>query len=319
MSDTKNLPTSAVESAMPAAVGVFGSMNNFVEAQRMVNALAASDIVPENYKGNVANCLVALEMSQRTGAGIMAVMQNLHIISGRPSWSSSFIIAALNSCGLFSPIRYEIEELGEKTMDYTFWDGPKGQRQKKSGKITIPSIRCRAWAYDRATNDRLDGPWVSTEMAVQEGWWTKNDSKWPTMTDLMLRYRAAAFFGRLYAPHVTMGMHGDDEVADIEPRDITPPKPANQNAASSLNDELGSGAFGGGQTAAPEAPQAAQPGVSPRQRASRKAAAAAAPAGDVIEGSATTVDEDHQPAPEAPAQEQAPQTQQTGSAGPQLW
>lgn len=315
----KQLPANHVEPAMPAAVGVFGSMNNFVEAQRMVNALASSDIVPDTYKGNVANCLVALEMSQRTGAGIMAVMQNLHIISGRPSWSSSFIIAALNSCGLFSPVRYDVEELGEKTMDYTFWDGPKGQRQKKNGKITIPMIRCRAWAYDRATNDRLDGPWVSTEMAVLEGWWTKNDSKWPTMTDLMLRYRAAAFFGRLYAPHVTMGMHAEDEIGDIEPRDITPQKPANQNnAAASLNDELGAGAFGGGSSA--PAPEAPNPGPSPRQRASRKAAAAAA-AGDVIEGSATTVAEDQQPpAAAAHTHEQAPQTQQTtGAAGGALW
>lgn len=312
----KQLPANHVESAMPAAVGVFGSMNNFVEAQRMVNALASSDIVPDTYKGNVANCLVALEMSQRTGAGIMAVMQNLHIISGRPSWSSSFIIAALNSCGLFSPVRYDVEELGEKTMDYTFWDGPKGQRQKKTGKITIPMIRCRAWAYDRATGDRLDGPWVSTEMAVLEGWWTKNDSKWPTMTDLMLRYRSAAFFGRLYAPHVTMGMHAEDEIGDIEPRDITPQKPANQNnAAASLNDELG--AFGGG-SAAP-APEAAPAATKPR----RSSKAAAAPAGDVIEGTTTTVAEDQQPpaaAAAAPAQEQAPQTQQTtGAAGGALW
>ena len=266
-------------------------MNNFVEAQRMVQALAASDIVPATYKGNVANCLVALEMSQRTGAGIMAVMQNLHVIHGRPSWSSSFIIAALNSCGRFAPLRFAVTGEGDKK-------------------------ECFAWTVD-STGERLDGPPVSIAMAKAEGWFSKSGSKWQTMPDLMLRYRAAAFFGRLYAPDVLMGMHSEDEAADIEPRDITPQKPANQNStAASLNDELGSGAFGGGQAAAP-APQAAPAATKPR--ASRAKAAAAAPAGDVIEGTASVVDDQQPPAAETPIQEQAPQTQQPGSAGAQLW
>jgi hypothetical protein len=32
----------------------------------------------------------------------------------------------------------------------------------------------------------------------------------------MMRYRAAAFFGRLYAPEITMGMHSVEEVVDIQ-------------------------------------------------------------------------------------------------------
>jgi len=35
------------------------------------------------------------------------------------------------------------------------------------------------------------------------------------MPDLMLRYRAATLFARLYAPELTMGIHTDDEVIDI--------------------------------------------------------------------------------------------------------
>jgi hypothetical protein len=43
------------------------------------------------------------------------------------------------------------------------------------------------------------------------------------MPELMMRYRAAAFFGRLYAPEITMGMHTTEEVIDIqheEPRAV---------------------------------------------------------------------------------------------------
>ena len=174
------------------ALAVFGSAQGFELAQRQAKALATSTLVPADYRGNVGNCLIAVEIAQRTGSGIMAVMQNLHVIHGRPSWSSSFIIAALNTCGRFSPLRFDV-------------------RHDDKGA----PVSCRAWAYEKATDDRLDGPEVTMAMAHAEGWVSRNGSKWKTMPELMLRYRAAAFFGRLYAPDVLMGMHTDDEVIDV--------------------------------------------------------------------------------------------------------
>jgi hypothetical protein len=46
------------------------------------------------------------------------------------------------------------------------------------------------------------------------------------MRELMLRYRAAAFFARLYAPDITLGMQTAEEVEDIDPpeRNVTPAK-----------------------------------------------------------------------------------------------
>ncbi len=169
----------------------FSSAGAFESAQRMALALCSSNIVPEQYRGkdNIGNAIVALEMAQRIGASPLAVMQNLHIIHGRPSWSSTFIIAALNSCGRFAPIRFEVTGEGDNR-------------------------ECRAWTTDRQ-GERLEGPPVSIAMAKKEGWATKNGSKWATMPDLMLRYRAAAFFGRLYAPDVLNGMHAADELEDI--------------------------------------------------------------------------------------------------------
>ena len=170
----------------------FSSITNFESAQRMAMALCSSDLVPETYRGkdNIGNALIALEMSQRIGASPLAVMQNLNIIHGRPAWSSSFIIAALNTCGRFSPLRFRVEGTGESAI-------------------------CIAWAYDRSGGEILEGPQASIAMAKAEGWFQKNGSKWRTMPDLMLRYRAAAFFGRLYAPDVLNGMHTADEVEDF--------------------------------------------------------------------------------------------------------
>jgi hypothetical protein len=170
----------------------FASLDGFEGAQRMAKALVSSDLVPESFRGadKIGNALIALELSQRIGASPIAVMQNLHIIHGRPSWSSSFIIAALNACGRFSPIRFRVEGEGEERT-------------------------CVAWTYDQATKEVLEGPQVSIAMAKAEGWATKAGSKWKTMPDLMLRYRAAAFFGRLYAPDVLSGMSTADEAQDI--------------------------------------------------------------------------------------------------------
>jgi hypothetical protein len=35
------------------------------------------------------------------------------------------------------------------------------------------------------------------------------------MPELMIRYRAAAFFSRLYAPEITMGMQTREEIIDV--------------------------------------------------------------------------------------------------------
>ncbi len=188
-----------IESNVPAVVTspnevtVF-TTSGFENAQRMAKALATSNMVPKDYQGNLANCLVALELSLRTGSSVMAVMQNLHVIHGRPSWSSSYIIAAVNNCGRFAPLKFLI----------------KGEGDAKT---------CIAWTTDK-TGERLEGPPVSIAMAKAEGWYSKNGSKWQTMPDLMLRYRAAAFFGRLYAPEILMGMQSEDEMREV--KDVTP-------------------------------------------------------------------------------------------------
>ena len=162
--------------------------------------------MPTTYKNNVANTLVALEMANRMGASPLMVMQNLHIIHGRPSWGSSFIIASLNSCGRFSTLRF----VGD-------------------------SNKCKAVATDKATGEVLEGPTVSLEMAKAEGWLTKTGSKWITMPELMLKYRAAAFFGRLYAPEVLMGMQTSEEIVDITPLQPASVDAINEKLRLSLN------------------------------------------------------------------------------------
>jgi hypothetical protein len=169
----------------------FASVEGFELANRIGKAFAASTLVPAQYRDNVANCIVALEMANRMQASPLMVMQNLYIVHGNPGWSSKFLIACFNQCGRFTALRYEFDLNA---------DG-------------VP-IGCRAWAIERATKERLVGSTVTLDMAKAEGWSTKSGSKWKTMPELMLQYRAAAFMIRVYAPEISMGLSTDDELRD---------------------------------------------------------------------------------------------------------
>lgn len=182
---------------------VFSGIQQFENAQRIAKALASSTLIPPQFQGQngFANCLVALEIANRLNLSPFLVMQHVHVIHGRPSFSSQFLIALVNGCGEFSPLRFELRGEGEQQA-------------------------CRCTATDVKSGELLEGPWVSIAMAKKEGWATKNGSKWASMPELMLRYRAAAFWQRLFASHLTLGFKTEEEVVDIEPVTVRPaPEP----------------------------------------------------------------------------------------------
>lgn len=236
---TENLPTVQVEKDNY----VFASESSFVAAQRMAAPLAQSNLVPADYRGNLGNCLIALEISQRLKASPLLIMQNLYVIEGRPSWSAQFLIATINACGRYSPLRFAMKDLGEREVECIKeykWEKTADGKNKKTpimGKITIQDKSCTAWAIERETGERLESSEISVGMAVKEGWYQKNGSKWQTMPEQMLRYRAASFFARIYSPELTMGMQTTDEVSDMaEIKDVTPSQTSTQT--SSINDIL---------------------------------------------------------------------------------
>jgi len=174
----------------------FMSLRSFEFTQRAATLLAASTLVPKEYQNNVPNCVIALNMASRMGADPLMVMQNLYVVYSRPGWSSQFLISTFNTSGKFSALRYE-------------WAGKKG----------TDDFGCKAWAIEKATGERLEGSTVTIDIAKKEGWYTKNGSKWQTMSDQMLMYRAASWFIRAYAPEMAMGMHTTEEIIDIEGND----------------------------------------------------------------------------------------------------
>lgn len=178
-----------VSHPMTSTEVTFGNKTDFEHAQRVAKMLSVSNLIPKEYQNNIPNTMIALEMANRIGASPLMVMQNLYIVHGKPSWSGSFVIGALNSCGRFTPLRFEMSGSGE-------------------------TLACKAWAKDKKTGDTLNGTTVTMAMAKAEGWVNKSGSKWQTMPEQIIQYRAGAFFGRLYAPDILMGMPMDAEVED---------------------------------------------------------------------------------------------------------
>ena len=174
--ETQNLPT--LQSGSP--------LDN---AKAIAAELSKSDIIPKEFQNKPANCLIAVELANRLNASPFQVMQNMDVIYGRPALRSSFVIACINNSGkIKGSLKFEIDQAHTK---------------------------CRAWAIEKETGEKLTGPTITMEMAQSEGWLGKNGSKWKTMPDLMLRYRAASFFGRLYCPEILNGMYTEDEVKDF--------------------------------------------------------------------------------------------------------
>lgn len=209
-----------VQKIMNAPMGVTAGFQNaegFALLQRMANMFASSTLVPPQFQDNFGNCVIALNMAQRLGADPLMVMQNLYVVHGTPSWSSKFMIAMFNQCGRYESIHYE--ETGKKGTD-------------TQGII--------AWAKEKSTGEILKGPEVTIKIAKDEGWYGKNGSKWKTMPDQMLRYRAAAWFIRTTAPELSMGLQTVDEVTDtidVTARDIVE-KPVEEIRHKANTEEL---------------------------------------------------------------------------------
>jgi hypothetical protein len=177
----------------------FGSSQGFELMQRGAKLLAASTLIPKDYQGNFSNCVVALNMANRLGADPLMVMQNLYVVHNRPSWSAQFLIASFNQCGNFSAIRYK-------------WSGTEGQ----------DDWGCQAYATERANSEVITGPLITIALSKKEGWFGKSGSKWQTIPQLMLMYRAAAWLVRTHAPEISMGLQTAEEVHDVydEAKDI---------------------------------------------------------------------------------------------------
>lgn len=164
-------------------------MNN---SWRTAQMISKTSIVPQAYKENAGNCLIAIDIANRMGLSPIMVMQNSQVVQGNFTWKGSACKGLIDNCGRFTKTKYVY--VGEKGTDD--WG-------------------CFLEAEDKQTGEVVRGATVTLKMAKDEGWMNKNGSKWKTMPELMMQYRSATFFARVHCPQALMGFYTTDEMIDI--------------------------------------------------------------------------------------------------------
>jgi len=163
---------------------------SFADAMRMAKVLSAAPMVPQSYRNEPGNCLIAIDMAQRMNMPPMMIMQNLYIVNGNPGWSGQACIALINASGRFTALKFKEHQDGD-------------------------DFSCTAYATEIESGETVYGTTVDRKMAKECGWLDKNGSFWKKMPMQMARYRAAAFFARTYCPQALMGLYTTDELYDI--------------------------------------------------------------------------------------------------------
>ena len=196
------------------STNVFSDREAFQNIYDIGKMFAASSLVPQAYQGKPMDCTIAVDMANRMNVSPMFVMQNLYVVKGKPSWSGQACMSMVKASPLFTDVHHVYT--GEKGND---------------------SWGCYVQAVRKSDGEVVKGPEVTIAMAKAEKWYSKIDkfgnetSKWQTMPELMLAYRASSFFARIHIPNALMGCAVEGEVEDItKPSTPKAPNPLMEDA-----------------------------------------------------------------------------------------
>ena len=179
---------------------VWQNKDQFNQLLRAAQMLSQTSIIPQNYQGKPQDCFLAIEMANRMGVSPIVVMQNMYVVKGKPSWAGQACTMLINSCGKFKDVKH-------------IYTGEKG----------TPNRGCYVTATRISDGSTVNGVEVTMQMAQAEGW--TSNSKWRNLPELMLAYRASAFFARVYCPEAMMGVQTTEELYDA---DVKPVSVANE-------------------------------------------------------------------------------------------
>lgn len=189
---TVQAPETALAAKPQTGVGsVWTDSKEYNRIGQMAQMLSKSNLVPQSYQGKPEDCFLALQFAVRLGMEPLTVMQNLYVVKGKPSWSGQFCMALIRANPAFTNVR----------LVYT---GTKGT-DNRGAYVT---------AFRTSDGSVVDGTEVTMAMAKAEGW--TSNTKWKSMQEQMLGYRAAAFFARLHCPEALLGLQTKEEVEDVD-------------------------------------------------------------------------------------------------------
>ena len=157
------------------------------EAMRYSQAIADAGIVPDSFKRQPANILVAQEIAKALQESVWVTMSEMSIISGRPSFSAKFM-------------RSRVRQAGHKLREYF---------DEETGTAKAVIIRSDDPEFEHTSK------WNRAK-AEQHGLWGKGH--WKKNPELMLKNRALSEVVREACYEVMGGVaYTADEVQDFAP------------------------------------------------------------------------------------------------------
>lgn len=166
----------------------------YEHVQRVAKVYLGSSMIPGHFK-KLEDVFVVCQMAFRMNVDPLMLLQNTYVVSGKPGLTGQMGIALVNASGILK---------GRLKFRYEGKDDTRA---------------CTAWGIDRESGEILECR-IDMEVVKGEGW-LKN-TKWKTMRDQMLAYRAGAWFGRMYCPDALFGLQTSDELDDVDMLNVTP-------------------------------------------------------------------------------------------------
>lgn len=178
MNEVTTIPQGSRDVSTP--MDAYLDASKFNQLMTVAEVFSKSSLVPAHFRGKKEDCFIALQLAIRLGADPFAVMQNTYNVKGSPGMEAKMVIALINTSGLFKDrLEFKLEFSGE-------------------------SRQCKAIATGH--NGKTYEAVYEFKTAKAEGLVDKENSKWKTMPDIMLQYRSATVFSRLYCPELLLGM-----------------------------------------------------------------------------------------------------------------
>ena len=165
-------------------------LQKFEQVKQIANVFYNSALVPSAIRGKspgegIANIILAFSLASEMQENPLILMQNVFFVGGTPGWKTQYMIAKANRSKIFAG------RINWRTTN-------------PNGNLTVT-----AYAKLAGTGEDVE---VSVDMAMAKAEdWTRN-AKYKSMPEHMLRWRAAAFLIRLYAPEIMLGYSTVEEL-----------------------------------------------------------------------------------------------------------
>ena len=186
------------------------SCQTFDQAFKLAEMFSKSAMVPKQYQGNAANCLVAMAYGDSLGMAPLQAMQSVAVVNGIPALYGDGMLALVQASPVFDGIEESIE------------DGAAVCTVKRRGMKPVQRV-------------------FTIDDAKRAGLWGKA-GPWQQYPSRMLQMRARSWALRDAFADVLRGIQSVEEVRDIpEVIDVTPTPAAlpEPKAASKAEQVLG--------------------------------------------------------------------------------